>query len=117
MITWAIIRNEHGVGIAVVLHDTEAKRIVYKVRPGDALLHKALDILVDRDVVVLEDNPLLGCVQRRVVQLDDEKYLPHFLDRAVQHPYTVTWMEKVESEGRLDIDDLADSLHADHVAG
>lgn len=115
MIHWAIIRNlESDKNIAVLVHDEDTGRIVYKIRPSDALLQKSLDIFVDRSVVVQEEDPVLGFMKRRRILKTDPDYLAHFVDKAIDYPYEIRSL--ASSEDETSMDQVADEMYEDQVA-
>jgi len=120
MIAFAVIRDkETDKNVAVVAHDPDLGRIVYKVRdPGDAI-ERALSLNYDRSLIVLEPVSVNGAtiMKRRRSVPKDMDYLHHLLDKAVKLPYEVRTLRTVETSEGLDsyVDKLADQLTAKQV--
>ena len=111
MIHLTLIRDlKSGKLVAVIGHDSLTRQVVYRVRPADALLQKALDTLSDRDVAVQEEG--VGFVKRRRILRSDEDFLMHFLDKAIQHPYEPCSIDTAE-QGILDT--LVDEKYSSDV--
>lgn len=112
---WAVIRNlESDKNVAVLVHDEVDARLVYKIRPADALLQKSLDIFSERSVVVQEEDEEHGFMKRRRVLREDADFLTHFIDRTIQHPYEVRSMSSSEDESSAD--SVADRVYDDQVS-
>lgn len=105
MISYAIIRDqESDKNVAVVAHDPELNRAVFKVRDSGSAIHKALNLAYDRSLIVQEPEQVNGftIMKRRRSVPKDEDYLNHMLDKAVKIPYEVRLISQIESADSLD---------------
>lgn len=112
---FAVIHNqESGKNVAIFVHDPETGRLIYKVRPADALLQKMLDILSDRSVVVTEEDAFHGYTKRRRILRTDDDYLRHFVDKTIHTPYEIKSMEMSDDIDSADL--MADQLYDEKVS-
>lgn len=113
---YAVIRQrESDITVAVLFHEPEIGRVVFKCRRTDWPLQKAFDVWVDRDIIVQEpqkltkDGPAVT-VRRKVVRFD-ENYLDFLLDQFVRRPYEVRSI--AGSGSTLRLDDFADQKYTE----
>lgn len=109
MICLSVI-SANGRDVAVLVHDVEGGRLLYRVRPSDALFQKALDLLAGRELIHHEEDPEHGFGRRRRILRDDPDYLRHFIDRAVPPPYQPGQIE-THDDGSADrlVDEVYDA--------
>jgi len=105
VIQYAVIRSGSGKDVAVVVHDTLAKRVVFKGAPeGD--LYDAFADAYNRAVVI--PISVGGAMYRRKVLPSQEEYLRALLDKFVHSPYEVRLIQPADEGMR--IDSVADKL-------
>jgi hypothetical protein len=110
MIQFAVLTDPKGKDVAVIVHDTNAGRLVYKGQPNSEL-QRSFDFALDRPVVVTE--AIGRAMVRRKVTTKMPQYLRALLDRCVHSPYRVRALE--EASGSHRIDSLADSLEQEYL--
>lgn len=108
MIQFAVIRSGAGKDVAVVVHDTDARRAVFK---GDTSsdLYKAFSVVYGRALVIAVEDK--GAMLRRKVIPSQEEYLRALVSKFVHHPYDVRTVQPADHAER--IDSLADKLSRD----
>lgn len=112
MIQYAVIKSGSGKDVAVVVHDTDAQRVVFK---GDTNsdLYKAFSVAYERAVVIpVEEGTAI--LRRKVIPSQPE-YLRALTSKFVHHPYEVRTIQASDSTQRLD--SLADKLARELLEG
>ena len=100
MMQFAVIKSGSGKDVAVIAHDTESKRVVFK-GAADSDLCKAFSVAYDHAVVVpIVDKS--GAVLRRKVIPSQDEYLRALLSNCVHYPYEVRTVQPIEGAQRLD---------------
>jgi len=108
MIQYAIVTNQLGKPVAVVLQDTTYGKVVYKGDFGSDL-HRSFDATVDRPIVMSEQ--LGKSMLRRKVPNTKPEYLRLLLDSFVHPPYKIRSID----ESSVDrVDTLADKLEQEY---
>src|ERR1700679_2847576 len=107
---YAILSGPSGKDIAIVVHDTKDKRLVYKGQPGSDL-QRSFELAIDRPVVM--SQTLGRAIVRRKLTKDQPEYLRALLDRCVHIPNKVRAIE--EASGSHRIDSLADKLESEYL--
>jgi hypothetical protein len=110
VIQYAIISDPAGKDVAVIVHDTQAERLVYKGQPRSDL-QRSFDFAIDRPVVVTQS--FNRAMVRRKLSRNKPEYLRALLDRCVHTPYKVRAIE--EASGSHRIDSLADKLEREYL--
>lgn len=115
---YAVIRKRNGKSVAVLFHDPELGRVVFKCRRADWPLQKAFDAWADQDVVVQEPQKLSAdappvTLRRKIIRFDSD-YVDHLLDRFVKRPYEVR--DIVSSNSTIRLDDFADQTYKEKMA-
>lgn len=108
---YAVIRNqESDKNVAVLIHDDELGRSVFKCRDADWPLQKAFDVWADKPLVVHESCSHNGqsFVVRRKVTRFERDYLIHLLDKFVKRPYGIRDIR--DSSSTIRLDDFADEM-------
>lgn len=112
MIQYAVIRSGAGKDVAVVAHDTSAKRVVFKGDVGGDL-YKAFSVAYERAVVIPIDKGT-ALLRRKVIPSQPE-YLRALTSKFVHHPYEVRTIQPAENTQRLDT--FADKLARELLEG
>lgn len=99
MIQYAVIRSGAGKDIAVVVHDTTSKRVVFKGN-RDSDLYKSFSVAYDRAVVIPVEQH--GALLRRKVIPSQPEYLRALTSKFVHHPYDVRTIQPTDGTQRLD---------------
>jgi len=109
---YAIIRNaESNKNVAVVIHDSNTGRVVFKCRPTDWPLQRSFDLWIDRPIIIQEPIEFKTehkfVARRKVVRFDND-YLRYLLDRMIKRPYEVRSV--VDSKSTIRLDDFVDRM-------
>jgi UDP-N-acetylglucosamine 2-epimerase len=105
MIQYAVIRSGAGKDVAIVAHDTNSQRVVFK-GDTDSDLYKAFSVAYERAVVIPVEKGT--AILRRKVIPSQEEYLRALTSKFVHHPYEVRAIQTAEEAHRLD--SLADKM-------
>lgn len=112
MIQYAVIRSGAGKDVAVVAHDTDSQRVVFK-GDTDSDLYKAFSVAYERAVVIPVEHG--NALLRRKVIPSQAEYLRALTSKFVHHPYEVRTIQAAESTQRLD--SFADKLAQELLEG
>jgi hypothetical protein len=112
MIQYAVIRSGAGKDTAIVVHDTQAQRVVFKGDVGGDL-YKAFSVAYERAVVVPIEHG--NAILRRKILPSQEEYLRALTSKFVHHPYEVRTIQTADGTQRLD--SLADKLASELLEG
>jgi len=93
------IENGNGKVVAVVFHDPNSGRVVYKGTPNSEL-HRAFSIAVDRPKVINVASE--NMVVRQKISPTDDVYLRVLLDDFVHVPYKARNIESDLVNDRID---------------
>lgn len=114
---YIVIRNrESGKDVAVLVHEPQLRRVVFKVRSADWPLQRAFDVWADRTLTVQQPEKLprgpTVMVRKKIVK-SDASYADHLADRFVRRPYEVR--ATVESRSTIRLDDFANKTFREVV--
>lgn len=109
MIQFAVIRSGAGKDVAIIAHDTQSKRVVFK-GDVDGDLYSAFSVAYDRAVVIPVSHG--GAMLRRKIIPSQEEYLRALTGKFVHFPYEVRTIQPANGSHRLDAyaDKLAKEL-------
>lgn len=114
---YIVIRNrDNDRNVAVLVHEPQLGRVVFKVRPADWPLQRAFDVWADRTLTVQQPEKLprgpTVMVRKKIVR-QDERYADYLVDRFVRRPYEAR--ATVVSRSTIRLDDFADKTFREVV--